>query len=49
VNAAAKAAAPSALYLGEFIGELNEGASFLDRLSPTELATVQGLGRTMRF
>jgi CRP-like cAMP-binding protein len=47
--AAAKAPLPSALYLGEFIGELNAGASFLDRLSPQDLAAVRGLGRLVRF
>lgn len=40
---------PSALYLGEFIGELNDGASFLARLSPEDLATVRGLGRIVSF
>jgi CRP/FNR family transcriptional regulator, cyclic AMP receptor protein len=49
MSAAATAPLPSALYLGEFIGELNEGASFLNRLSPPDLATVRGLGRTVRF
>jgi CRP/FNR family cyclic AMP-dependent transcriptional regulator len=48
-SAVAKAPLPSALYLGEFIGELNDGASFLDRLSPQDLATVRGLGRPVRF
>lgn len=42
-------AAPSALYLAEFIGELNEGASFLARLSAAELRTVRALGRILRF
>ncbi|HTQ32712.1 MAG TPA: Crp/Fnr family transcriptional regulator [Stellaceae bacterium] len=49
MSAAAKPALPSALYLGEFIGELNDGASFLDRLAPEDLATMRGLGRLMRF
>jgi CRP-like cAMP-binding protein len=49
MSAAAKAALPSALYLGEFIGELNDGASFLDRLSAEDLATVRGLGRIVSF
>jgi len=49
MSAAAKLPLPSALYLGEFIGELNDGASFLDRLSPEDLAAVRGLGRPVRF
>jgi len=49
MNATAKAALPSALYLGEFIGELNDGASFLDPLSPEDLAAVRGLGRAVGF
>lgn len=39
----------SALYLAEFIGDLNEGASFLTRLSAEALQTVRGLGRIVRF
>jgi CRP/FNR family transcriptional regulator, cyclic AMP receptor protein len=38
-----------ALYLAEFIGELNEGVSFLARLSAEELQRVRGLGRIVRF
>jgi len=38
-----------ALYLAEFIGELDEGASFLARLSAEALQTVRGLGRIVRF
>ena len=49
VKAPEKAPLASALYLGEFIGELNDGASFLDRLSSGDLATVRGLGRIVRF
>ncbi len=49
MSAAAKAPLASALYLGEFIGELNEGASFLDRLTPGDLATVRGMGRLVSF
>ncbi|HVC50493.1 MAG TPA: Crp/Fnr family transcriptional regulator [Stellaceae bacterium] len=49
MSAAAKARAPSALYLGEFIGELNDGASFLDRLPPGDLAQVRALGRIASF
>jgi CRP-like cAMP-binding protein len=45
VTAAAKSPTPTALYLGEIIGELNDGASFLERLSPADLATVRRLGR----
>lgn len=44
-----KTAQPSALYLAEFIGELNEGASFLARLSAADLRTVRKLGRMARF
>jgi CRP-like cAMP-binding protein len=39
----------SALYLGEFIGELNDGASFLDQLSPQDLASVRSVGRIVGF
>ncbi|HUA54236.1 MAG TPA: Crp/Fnr family transcriptional regulator [Candidatus Sulfotelmatobacter sp.] len=44
---AAKAATPTALYLGEVIGELNQGASFLDRLSPAQVENVRRLGRVV--
>jgi CRP-like cAMP-binding protein len=47
--AVAKQPLPSALYLGEFIAELNDGASFLDRLSPEDLAAVRRLGRAVSF
>jgi CRP/FNR family transcriptional regulator, cyclic AMP receptor protein len=40
---------PSALYLGEVVGEINAGASFLDRLSPADLAAVRRLGRRLRM
>lgn len=40
---------PSALYLAEFIGELNEGAAFLDRMSAAELLTIRSLGRVVCF
>jgi CRP-like cAMP-binding protein len=49
VTARARQSQPSALYLAEFIGELNEGAGFLDRLSADELKTMRGLGRVVRF
>jgi len=49
VSVAVRSALPSALYLGEFIGELNEGANFLDRLSRGDRTTVRGLGRPLRF
>jgi CRP/FNR family cyclic AMP-dependent transcriptional regulator len=39
--------APSALYLGEVIGDLNQGASFLDRLSPAQVESVRRLGRVL--
>jgi CRP-like cAMP-binding protein len=42
-------AQPSALYLGEFVGEINAGASFLDRLPPADLAAVRRLGRQLRL
>jgi CRP/FNR family cyclic AMP-dependent transcriptional regulator len=40
-----EALAPTALFLSEVVEGLNEGASFLDRLSPLELETVRRLGR----
>ena len=49
MSAAARAPLASALYLGEFIGELNDGASFLDRLVPEHLAAVRALGRVVGF
>jgi CRP/FNR family cyclic AMP-dependent transcriptional regulator len=49
VTAPTKSPQASALYLAEFIGELNAGASFLTRLSAEELLTVRGLGRIVRF
>lgn len=48
-GAAAARATPSALYLGEVVGEINAGASFLDRLSPADLATVRRLGRRLQL
>ncbi len=36
---------PTALYLGEAIGELNEGAGFLDRLAAADLAALRRAGR----
>jgi CRP/FNR family transcriptional regulator, cyclic AMP receptor protein len=42
-------AAPTALYLGEAIGELNDGADFLARLSPAGLAQLRGAGRSVTF
>jgi CRP-like cAMP-binding protein len=41
--------APSALYLAEVIGELNDGADFLARLSIAELAQLRGAGRSVTF
>jgi CRP-like cAMP-binding protein len=49
VTPQARQSQPSALYLAEFIGELNEGAGFLDRLSADELCAVRGLGRVVSF
>ncbi len=49
MSACATQALPSALYLGEFVGELNEGASFLERLSAEEQRAVRRLGRIVRF
>ena len=39
----------SALYLGEVIGELNDGADFLARLSAGDLAQLRRAGRTFAF
>jgi CRP/FNR family cyclic AMP-dependent transcriptional regulator len=45
MKARPEALAPTALFLSEVVEGLNEGASFLDRLSPLELETVRRLGR----
>jgi CRP/FNR family transcriptional regulator, cyclic AMP receptor protein len=37
----------TALYLSELVGELNEGANFLSRLTPAELEQVRRLGRVV--
>ena len=42
-------AALGALYLGECVDEINDGADFLARLSPADLARVRGAGRTVTF
>jgi CRP-like cAMP-binding protein len=41
--------AAGALYLGEVIGELNDGADFLARLSAAELAQLRSAGRGVTF
>jgi CRP-like cAMP-binding protein len=49
MNPATTAAAPSALYLGEAIDELNDGADFLARLSVGDLADLRSAGRCVAF
>jgi CRP/FNR family transcriptional regulator, cyclic AMP receptor protein len=40
---------PRALYLGESIGELNDGADFLARLSASDLGRLRDAGRCVTF
>ncbi len=49
MNPAANAPMPSALYLGETIGELNDGADFLARLAVADLADLRSAGRSVTF
>lgn len=45
--AQAKTRPPSALFLSEIVEDLNEGANFLKRLTPTDLEQVRRHGRTL--
>jgi CRP/FNR family transcriptional regulator, cyclic AMP receptor protein len=49
VTPATNAAAPIALYLGETIDQLNDGADFLAGLSVADLAHLRSSGRSVTF